>query len=136
MATIKDRTTRLNLLSNLHCASILLFLLFFNPSYDITFTFIKVEPFVFRKQGTFYGYIPDVLEQAGRMLNATFQISVTPDYKYGSFLDDGNWTGMIGDLVGNVSEPLLLGIQFIKIDIYEACSKIFETLYFILNTMT
>ena len=75
----------------------------------LLFTFIKGEPFVFRKQGTFYGYIPDVLEQAGRMLNATFQISVSPDYKYGTFLDDGNWTGMIGDLVGNVSEPLLLG---------------------------
>ena len=75
---------------------------------------------MFKKQGVFYGYIPDVLQQAGRILNATFQISVTPDYSYGRFLDDGNWTGMIGQLVSNVSAPFIsiVTIMFIQ---YTAC---------------
>ena len=70
---------------------------------------------MFKKQGIFYGYIPDVLQQAGRIINATFLISVTPDYRYGTFLDDGNWTGMVGQLVNNVSTDLFNSVLRFKI---------------------
>ena len=80
---------------------------------------------MFKKQGVFYGYVPDVLQQAGRILNATFQISVTPDYRYGSFLD-GNWTGMIGQLVANVSTITKTCPCKNKLNaIFHGCKKIF-----------
>ena len=57
----------------------------------------------------FSGFIADVLKKAGALLNVTFNLSVVKDMKYGSWKKEAaaNWTGMIGELVRNVSSLLL-----------------------------
>ncbi len=44
------------------------------------------------------GYTIDVLVKIAERLNFTFEIREPEDGQYGSLLDNGQWSGMIGEL--------------------------------------
>lgn len=70
-------------------------------------TTILEEPFVIQKQGgsaQFDGFIPDLLKKIEPLLNVTFDIKHVGDFKYGSKRKDGNWTGMIGEIVQGTAD--------------------------------
>lgn len=70
---------------------------------------LQEEPFVIQKQGgsaQFDGFIPDLLKKIEPLLNVTFDIKHVGDFKYGSKQKDGNWTGMIGEIVQGVKSCL------------------------------
>lgn len=48
----------------------------------------------------FEGFIPDVTEKLGALMNADFQIHLSQDKQYGRSNPDGsNWTGLVGNVV-------------------------------------
>ena len=49
------------------------------------------------------GYIYDVLQLLERDLGVVFNISLVKDGRYGSIYPNHTWSGMIGELVRNVS---------------------------------
>lgn len=70
-------------------------------------TTILEEPFVIQKQGgsaQFDGFIPDLLKKIEPLLNVTFDMKHVADFKYGSKRQDGNWTGLIGELVKGTAD--------------------------------
>lgn len=70
-------------------------------------TTILDEPFVMQKQAgsaQFEGFIPDLLGKIGPILNATFDIKHVGDFKYGYKDKDGNWTGLIGEIVKGTAD--------------------------------
>ncbi|XP_061171363.1 glutamate receptor 3-like [Saccostrea echinata] len=70
-------------------------------------TTILNKPFVTQKVGNpseFQGLIPDLLKRIEPIINVTFDIKHVGDFKYGYQDRDGNWTGMIGELVKGVAD--------------------------------
>ena len=56
----------------------------------------------------YYGYIPDLLHAIAAILDWRFELYVVPhgegDTGYGHKTLDGNWDGMIGELLNGVSD--------------------------------
>lgn len=78
---------------------------------------LQEEPFVIQKQGgsaQFDGFIPDLLKKIEPLLNVTFDMKHVADFKYGSKRQDGNWTGLIGELVKGVNPCLCLKFPCLK----------------------
>ena len=48
---------------------------------------------------TFEGYCVDLINLIQEQLHFTYEIYVVPDGMFGSVDDNGNWNGMIGDVV-------------------------------------
>lgn len=86
---------------------------------------LQEEPFVIQKQGgsaQFDGFIPDLLKKIEPLLNVTFDMKHVADFKYGSKRQDGNWTGLIGELVKGVNPCLCSKFPCLKVH----CQLIFE----------
>ena len=49
------------------------------------------------------GLIPDVLDEISKIIDVDMDIHLNPDSQYGYKMKNGTWTGMIGELVNNVS---------------------------------
>lgn len=59
---------------------------------------------VLGKPKKYQGYSIDVLDALSNYLGFKYEIYVAPDHKYGSLQPDGQWNGLIGELVFKVSE--------------------------------
>lgn len=57
---------------------------------------------VLGKPKKYQGFSIDVLDALANYLGFKYEIYVTPDHKYGSLQPDGQWNGMIGELVFKV----------------------------------
>ncbi|XP_033741782.1 glutamate receptor ionotropic, kainate 3-like [Pecten maximus] len=74
-----------------------------------------VFPFEYKTNNSFEGLCIDLLAQLAVELNFTFEVIVSPDGDFGVMLDNGSWTGLIGQLqrkdVDLVAGPLSITIQ-------------------------
>lgn len=59
---------------------------------------------VLGKPKKYQGYSIDVLDALSNYLGFKYEIYIAPDHKYGSLQPDGQWNGLIGELVFKVSE--------------------------------
>ena len=68
----------------------------------------------------FEGFIPDLMSSVARRIGCDYELRLVRDGKYGSRMEDGNWNGMIGELIRGVrlvlwvfslSRPIILRIQ-------------------------
>ena len=78
--------------------------------------FLKEAPFVQRDNSSKYkysGYTIDVLVRISEMLNFTFEIDEPEDGQYGIQLENGNWSGMIGELQRGVCFTLEHNTAFV-----------------------
>ncbi len=50
----------------------------------------------------FYGFVPDVLEHLRDMLHFDFRLYLVPDGNFGVRKPDGEWNGMIGEVLAGV----------------------------------
>lgn len=66
--------------------------------------FVMVSENVLGKPKKYQGYSIDVLDALSNYLGFKYEIYVAPDHKYGSLQPDGQWNGLIGELVYKVSE--------------------------------
>ncbi|GIY32099.1 glutamate receptor 2 [Caerostris extrusa] len=69
-------------------------------------TSILQPPFLTQNEnGTREGYVMDLLEQLTLVTGKKFRLQVVKDGRYGTLRSDGQWNGMIGELVNNVMPP-------------------------------
>eukprot|EP00062_Callorhinchus_milii_P016934 gi/632968815/ref/XP_007900736.1/ PREDICTED: glutamate receptor ionotropic, delta-2 [Callorhinchus milii] len=61
--------------------------------------FVMVSENVLGKTKKYYGFSIDVLDALASYLGFKYEIYVAPDYRFGSQQPDGNWNGLIGELV-------------------------------------
>ncbi|KAL3872519.1 hypothetical protein ACJMK2_035743 [Sinanodonta woodiana] len=62
-------------------------------------TSILVPPYLMeKKDGTYEGYIVDLVDRLAQKVGFDYQISLVKDNKFGDFID-GSFTGMVGELV-------------------------------------
>ncbi|XP_058492022.1 glutamate receptor ionotropic, delta-2 isoform X2 [Solea solea] len=61
--------------------------------------FVMVSENVLGKPKKYQGYSIDVLDALANYLGFKYEIYVAPDHKYGSLQPDGQWNGLIGELV-------------------------------------
>ncbi|KAM8760627.1 glutamate receptor ionotropic, delta-2 isoform 1-T1 [Acanthopagrus schlegelii] len=61
--------------------------------------FVMVSENVLGKPKKYQGYSIDVLDALSNYLGFKYEIYVAPDHKYGSLQPDGQWNGLMGELV-------------------------------------
>ncbi|KAG7489988.1 glutamate receptor ionotropic, delta-2 isoform X2 [Solea senegalensis] len=61
--------------------------------------FVMVSENVLGKPKKYQGFSIDVLDALSNYLGFKYEIYVAPDHKYGSLQPDGQWNGLIGELV-------------------------------------
>ncbi|XP_054895649.1 glutamate receptor ionotropic, delta-2 isoform X1 [Poeciliopsis prolifica] len=61
--------------------------------------FVMVSENVLGKPKKYQGYSIDVLDALSNYLGFKYEIYVAPDHKYGSLQSDGQWNGLMGELV-------------------------------------
>ena len=52
----------------------------------------------------FEGFAVDLIAEVAKMLNFDYDIYLVHDGKFGSKMADGNWNGMIGELLAGVGQ--------------------------------
>lgn len=62
-------------------------------------TTILEDPYVMARGTELEGYCIDLLEKLSEMLHFRYKVGVVKDGKYGTLGTNGNWTGMIGEIV-------------------------------------
>ncbi|XP_003229279.3 probable glutamate receptor [Anolis carolinensis] len=62
-------------------------------------TTILEDPYVMAKGTELEGYCIDLLEKLSEMLHFKYKVGVVKDGKYGVLSPNGNWSGMIGEVV-------------------------------------
>ena len=72
---------------------------------------MQAEPFVFVKQDengdeVLEGLCIDLLNKLSDKMGFHYTIRLVADGQYGGQLEDGSWTGLVGDLVSRVSHIL------------------------------
>ncbi|XP_029637805.1 glutamate receptor 2 [Octopus sinensis] len=65
-----------------------------------------------------HGYIVDMLAEMAPLMNVTFEINLVKDGHFGQIREDGNWTGMIGEVISGHADiaaaPLTLTLDRLK----------------------
>lgn len=56
--------------------------------------------------GKFQGYCIDLIDEISKMINFEYEIYVAPDNSFGFMDDNGQWNGMIKELIEKVSMKL------------------------------
>ncbi|XP_053136811.1 probable glutamate receptor [Hemicordylus capensis] len=62
-------------------------------------TTILEDPYVMARDTELEGYCIDLLEKLSEMLHFRYKVGVVKDGKYGALSPNGNWSGMIGEVV-------------------------------------
>lgn len=57
---------------------------------------------------SYSGFCIDLLDELAKILKFTYDIYVSPDGKYGFETENGNWNGMIGELLNEVFKYFFL----------------------------
>ncbi len=77
-------------------------------SMHLKISVIESPPFVvFEENDTYIGFMIDMLEEFQQRLSFTYELYKVPDGKYGHPTDDGEWTGLIGELVSGNADMVL-----------------------------
>ncbi|XP_061457192.1 probable glutamate receptor isoform X2 [Rhineura floridana] len=67
-------------------------------------TTILEDPYVMARGTELEGYCIDLLEKLSRMVHFKYKVGVVKDGKYGALSPNGNWSGMIGEVVGKEAD--------------------------------
>ena len=51
----------------------------------------------------FRGFVPDVMNQLKEMLHFDYKLYLVPDGQFGAKMENGEWNGMIGEILAGVS---------------------------------
>ncbi|GAB1608523.1 glutamate receptor 2 [Argonauta hians] len=74
----------------------------------VTVSTLEIPPFYMevKDEGEreHHGYIADMLSQMALLMNVTFDINVSKDRHFGYIGEDGNWNGMIGEVVSGKAD--------------------------------
>ena len=54
--------------------------------------------------GRYQGYVADFAAMLARRVVFQFEIKLVKDAKYGNMQEDGEWTGMVGEVIRKVSK--------------------------------
>lgn len=73
------------------------------------------------------GLIVDIMDELASILNIAYEFQLVNDRRYGRKGHDGNWSGMVGELVRGVSG------KEIEIIIVNRCKIYFTLKLFVLN---
>ncbi|XP_042687302.1 probable glutamate receptor [Centrocercus urophasianus] len=65
----------------------------------LTVTTILEDPYVMVRSAELEGYCIDLLKALASMLHFSYKVKVVGDGKYGAISSNGNWTGMIGEIL-------------------------------------
>ncbi|XP_065594000.1 probable glutamate receptor [Cyrtonyx montezumae] len=65
----------------------------------LTVTTILEDPYVMVRSAELEGYCIDLLKALASMLHFSYRVKVVGDGKYGAISSNGNWTGMIGEIL-------------------------------------
>lgn len=79
--------------------------------HDLDITFFKDAPYVMindeMKDATgnlrFEGFCMDLVKKVAEQVKFNYTVEIVKDGKYGAASGDGEWDGMIGELIRNVS---------------------------------
>lgn len=66
--------------------------------------------------GTFSGFMVDLLDALSKQDGFSYEIGLNPDDKYGSQDGSGHWDGMIGEVLQDVSNYLVARISILQRD--------------------
>lgn len=61
------------------------------------------DPYVMARDNGLEGYCIDLLQKLSETLHFKYEVAVVKDGKYGALSPNGNWTGMIGEIVRKVN---------------------------------
>lgn len=80
-------------------------ILIFYDNLTIHFNFLQQEqPFAMRTDsGELEGYCVDLLSELSQALAFNYTLHVVKDGRYGAKDQDGNWNGMVGEIIRKVS---------------------------------
>ena len=68
---------------------------------------MQKKDYVNRKGNDRYqGFAVDLIKEVATMLEFEYEIYIVPDGNFGSKQSNGEWNGMIGELLAGVSETL------------------------------
>jgi len=71
-----------------------------NDSRQFVVTAILSEPYVLKRQsGEFHGFAVDLLDELSKFLRFNYTINIVRDGRYGMEDENGNWNGMIGEVM-------------------------------------
>lgn len=56
-----------------------------------------------QETGKFSGYCIDLIDEISKMINFEYEIYVAPDNSFGYMDENGQWSGMIKELIDKVS---------------------------------
>ncbi|NWS54334.1 GLRK protein, partial [Chunga burmeisteri] len=65
----------------------------------LTVTTILEDPYVMVRSAELEGYCIDLLKALAAMLHFSYKVKVVSDGRYGAVSSNGNWTGMIGEVL-------------------------------------
>uniref|UniRef100_A0A8C2Y9U5 Probable glutamate receptor n=1 Tax=Coturnix japonica TaxID=93934 RepID=A0A8C2Y9U5_COTJA len=65
----------------------------------LTVTTILEDPYAMVRSAELEGYCIDLLKALASMLHFSYKVKVVGDGKYGAISSNGNWTGMIGEIL-------------------------------------
>ncbi len=51
----------------------------------------------------FHGFVPDVMNHLKKMLDFDYRLYIVPDGQFGAKQPNGEWTGMVGEVLSGVS---------------------------------
>lgn len=63
---------------------------------------MQEDPYVMVRRAELEGYCIDLLKALASMLHFSYKVKVVGDGKYGAVSSNGNWTGMIGEILRQV----------------------------------
>lgn len=69
---------------------------------------MQEDPYVMVRSAELEGYCIDLLKALASMLHFSYKVKVVGDGKYGAISSNGNWTGMIGEILRQVTFILYL----------------------------
>ena len=52
----------------------------------------------------FHGFVPDVMNRLTDMLSFDYELYLIPDGQFGAKMENGEWNGMIGEILAGVSQ--------------------------------
>lgn len=61
------------------------------------------------------GYCVDLIEEIRKLVGFEYEIYVAPDNKFGNMDENGQWNGMIKELIEKVREQEVIKFSYFKI---------------------
>ena len=58
----------------------------------------------------FRGFVPDVMNHLKEMLHFDYKLYLVPDGQFGAKMENGEWNGMIGEILAGVSSALFFNV--------------------------